>query len=130
MHGPIIMYLIPPCRLSPVATRSFSFPGQYADSIALTSLLRELRFDFLTLVKWWASIWSEKRCLMTDSASKFVVISLGRLSGPAQSGTEEILGEVRVTSSRSRLLVSAEEGFAERCGLGVSEADILLLFFV
>ena len=27
------MYLIPPWRSSLVATRSFSFPGQYADSI-------------------------------------------------------------------------------------------------
>ena len=42
---------------------------------------------------------------------------------PAQSGTEKILGEVRVTSSRSRLLASAEEGFAERYGLGVGEAE-------
>ena len=45
------------------------------------------------------------------------------VSGPAQSGTEEILGEVRVTSSRSRLLASAEEGFAERYGLGVGEEE-------
>ena len=32
--------------------------------------------------------------------------------GPARSGTEELLGEVRVTISHSRLLASAEEGFA------------------
>ena len=43
--------------------------------------------------------------------------------GPAQSGTEKILGEVRATRSRSRLLASAEEGFGERYGLGVSEAE-------
>ena len=43
--------------------------------------------------------------------------------GPVQPGTEEILGEVCVTSSRSSLLASAEEGFAERYGLGVSEAE-------
>ena len=33
------------------------------------------------------------------------------------------MGEVRVTSSRSRLLASAEEGFAELYGLGVGEAE-------
>ena len=43
--------------------------------------------------------------------------------GPVQPGTEEILGEVCVTSSCSRLLASAEEGFAERSGLGVGEAE-------
>ena len=42
--------------------------------------------------------------------------------GSAQSGTEEILDKVRVTSSRSSLLASAEEGFAEQYGLGVGEA--------
>ena len=48
-HGPLIVNLIPPWRSSSVATRSFSFPGQHADSIALTSLLRELRLEFLAL---------------------------------------------------------------------------------
>ena len=30
----------------------------------MTSLSRELWLEFLTFVKWWASFWSEKRCLM------------------------------------------------------------------
>ena len=60
---------------------------------------------------------------MTDSASDFVVISLGRLSFLDLRNLEEILSEVRVTRSLSRLLASAEEGFAERYGLGVGDAE-------
>ena len=61
---------------------------------------------------------------MTDSASDFVVISLARLSFLDLRNLERRRSWVRcVTSSRSRHIASAEEGFAERYGLGVSEAE-------